>query len=83
MSPTALPSWHRVPGAMRPASTAMAKLAHRIRLHDIELAYRITGRGKSVILVHNDRGDTAGHITASGDQVIPGFRCFPSVIGRH
>ena len=31
---------------------AMAKPAHRIRLDDIELAYRITGHGKPVILVH-------------------------------
>lgn len=37
---------------MRPASTAMAEPARRIRLDDIELAYRITGQGKPVILVH-------------------------------
>ena len=61
----------------------MADSSRRIRVGDIELAYRITGRGKPVILIHNDWGGTAGHITASGDQVIPGFRCFPSVIGRH
>jgi hypothetical protein len=61
----------------------LADSSRRIRIADIELAYRITGRGKPVILVHNDRGDTAGHITASGDQVTPGFRCFPSVIGRN
>src|SRR5215510_9955861 len=35
-----------------PASMSMADSSRRIRVGDIELAYRITGRGKPVILVH-------------------------------
>src|SRR5262249_14017909 len=35
-----------------PASMSMADSSRRIRIGDIELAYRITGRGKPVILVH-------------------------------
>jgi pimeloyl-ACP methyl ester carboxylesterase len=30
----------------------MANSSHRVRVGDIELAYRIAGRGKPVILVH-------------------------------
>ena len=39
----------------------MADSSRRIRVGDIELAYRITGRGKPVILIHNRRGDSRGH----------------------
>src|SRR5262249_41384229 len=35
-----------------PASMGLADASRRIRIADIELAYRITGRGKPVILVH-------------------------------
>src|SRR5262249_22797065 len=39
-----------IPGS--PASMGLADSSRRIRIGDIELAYRITGRGKPVILVH-------------------------------
>jgi hypothetical protein len=35
----------------------LADSSRRIRIADIELAYRITGRGKPVILVHLTAGD--------------------------
>ena len=60
----------------------LADSSRRIRIADIELAYRISGRGKPVILVHNDRGDTAGHITASDDQVTPAFVAFLASLGE-
>jgi pimeloyl-ACP methyl ester carboxylesterase len=34
----------------------LADSSRRIRIADIELAYRITGRGKPVILVHGEWG---------------------------
>src|SRR6516225_4839169 len=39
------------------ASMGLADSSRRIRIADIELAYRITGRGKPVILVHVARLD--------------------------
>ena len=59
----------------------MADSSRRIRVGDIELAYRITGRGKPVILIHNDRGDTAGHITAPAIKLSPAFVAFLASLG--
>src|SRR5262244_1377192 len=42
--------WKPIRGS--PASMGLADSSRRIRIADIELAYRITGRGKPVILVH-------------------------------
>src|SRR6202011_2969281 len=41
-----------VEGRGSPASMDLADSSTRISIADIELAYRITGRGKPVILVH-------------------------------
>jgi hypothetical protein len=61
----------------------MADSSRRVRVGDIELAYRITGRGKPVILIRGNRGDSAGHVATLDHQVIPGFPCLPVDIRRH
>jgi hypothetical protein len=60
-----------------------ADSSRRIRVGDIELANRITGRGKPVILIHNAGGDGRRHARTFVHELPAETLAFLGISVRH